>query len=69
MQEFVLHVTGMMCPHCEASVKKCLEVFPEVAEVIPNHQENKVVLYLNSELVHLEEMKQAVTKAGYQVTD
>lgn len=70
MQEVILHVTGMMCPHCEATVKKCLEIFPEVEQAIPNCQENKVVLYINeNNLANLEGMKQAIVKAGYQVED
>ncbi|MDE6004868.1 MAG: heavy-metal-associated domain-containing protein [Oscillospiraceae bacterium] len=68
MQEFVLQVTGMMCPHCEANVKKCLEALPEIVQAVPNHQENKVVIQANSNL-NLEEVKQAICKAGYQVLD
>ena len=68
MQELVLQVTGMMCPHCEANVKKCLEALPEVEKAVPNHQENKVMLYLNHDF-NLETIKQAIIQAGYQVAD
>ena len=63
----ILHVEGMMCPHCEATVKKCLEAFPEVGQAEASHEENKVVIHLTGTLTHLEEMKQAITDKGYQV--
>ncbi|MDE6088243.1 MAG: heavy-metal-associated domain-containing protein [Oscillospiraceae bacterium] len=66
MQEFVLCVDGMMCPHCEASVKKTLETFPEVQEAVPDREKKHVTLRLQAELTHLDEMKQALVKAGYQ---
>ena len=66
MQEFVLCVNGMMCPHCEASVKKTLEAFPEVQEAVPDREKKQVTLHLQAELTHLDEMKQALVKAGYQ---
>ncbi|MBD5143927.1 MAG: heavy-metal-associated domain-containing protein [Ruminococcus sp.] len=68
MQELILQVTGMMCPHCEASVKKCLEALPEVEKAVPNHQKNKVALYFKQDL-NLETIKQAINQAGYQVVD
>lgn len=66
MQEFVLHVDGMMCPHCEASVKRTLENFPEVQEAVPDREAKQVTLRLEGEFTHLDEMKQALVKAGYQ---
>lgn len=66
MQEFVLRVDGMMCPHCEASVKRTLEKFPEVREAVPDRENKQVTLRLEAELTHLDEMKQALEKAGYQ---
>lgn len=69
MQEIILKVEGMMCPHCEASVRKCLEAFPKVEEAVPSYQHKQVVLRLNAELneQELTELKQAVVRAGYQV--
>ncbi len=69
MQELTLRITGMMCPHCEANVKKCLEAFPKVEEAVPSHTENQAVLKLNAELTaqELDQLKKAVTDAGYQV--
>ena len=35
-----LKIEGMMCEHCEASVKKALEALPFIISAIPNHSEN-----------------------------
>ncbi len=35
-----LKIEGMMCEHCEASVKKALEALPFITSAIPNHSEN-----------------------------
>ncbi|MBR1528650.1 MAG: cation transporter [Oscillospiraceae bacterium] len=71
MQELTLKINGMMCPHCEASVKKTLEAFPKIAEAVPSHTENQAVLKLNAELTgqELAAIKQAITEAGYQPAD
>ena len=66
-REYLMQIEGMMCPHCEATVKKTLEAFPEVDSVTASHEKNQAVLYLNSDLKHLAEMKQAVTEKGYTV--
>ncbi|MBE6876615.1 MAG: heavy metal translocating P-type ATPase [Ruminococcus sp.] len=66
-QTYTLRIEGMMCPHCEATVQKCLEAFPEVEKVTASHEDGTAVIYLNSSLQHLDEMKQAVTEKGYPV--
>ena len=42
--ELTLHIKGMMCGHCEATVKNCLEAFPEVEEAIVSHEAGAAVL-------------------------
>lgn len=59
----------MMCPHCEATVKKTLEQFPEIASAEPSHEKGTAILHLNSELSHLEEIKTAIADKGYSVID
>ena len=61
-----LHIKGMMCGHCEATVKKCLEAFPEVDEAIVSHTEGTAVVKLNAP-ADLAALKKAVTEQGYQV--
>lgn len=67
MQSATLHITGMMCPHCEATVKKCLEKFPEVVSAEPSHEKGTAVLKLNGRLEHADEMKKALSEKGYEL--
>lgn len=64
---YTLMIEGMMCPHCEATVKKCLEEFDEVQEVNASHENGTAVLTLSGELIHLDEMKKAIADKGYKV--
>ena len=34
-----IKIEGMMCPHCEARVKKALEALPGVTEAVASHEE------------------------------
>lgn len=60
-----IKVNGMMCPHCEAHVKKALEALDFVVEAKPSHKENKVVL-VTSGNVDMAAVKAAVAGAGYE---
>ncbi|MBR4320165.1 MAG: heavy-metal-associated domain-containing protein [Oscillospiraceae bacterium] len=71
MQEFTLKIEGMMCPHCEANVKKHLEAFPIVDEVTASHTLKQAILKLNAQPSEQDfaDFKKAVADAGYQVID
>ena len=62
----ILKVEGMMCPHCEAHVKKALEALAGVEEALPSHEKGEVVLTLSAEISH-EILKETVEKEGYKV--
>ena len=62
-----MQITGMMCPHCEARVKKALEAIDGVTEAIPNHETKSAVLTLSHE-VDDASLKAAVEAEGYEVT-
>ena len=64
--ELTLHIKGMMCGHCEATVKNCLEAFPEVKEAIVSHEAGTAVLKLNAQ-PNLSALKKAIKEKGYQV--
>lgn len=64
--QVTLHIKGMMCSHCEAMVKKCLEAFPEVDEAVVSHTEGTAVVSLNAP-ADLAALKKAVTEQGYKV--
>ena len=52
-------IEGMMCGHCEATVKKALEAFPQVDEAVVSKDSGTAVLTLNAE-VDEAEIKKAI---------
>ena len=44
--EKTMKIEGMMCPHCEARVKKTLEDMAQVAEAVVSHVEGTAVVKL-----------------------
>ena len=67
MMEKTLNITGMMCGHCEARVKKALEAVDGVAEAIVSHEKGTAVVKLSKEVPD-EVLKEAVTAQDYEVT-
>ena len=59
-------IEGMMCPHCEARVKKTLEALPQVQEAQVNWQEGTAVVTLQ-EKVDDSILKNAVEAQDYPV--
>jgi len=66
MKEITLKVQGMMCAHCEARVKKCLEEIPGVESAVVSHEAGTAVVTA-SENVPESAMREAVTAQGYEV--
>ena len=64
--EVTVKIEGMMCPHCEAHVKKALEEIDGVVLAVPSHEKNEAIVTLNKE-VPLETLHKAITEAGYKV--
>ena len=62
-----LTIKGMMCGHCEATVKKALEALPGVQSADVSHEKGAAVVELNAE-VSDETLKQAVEEKDYEVT-
>ena len=48
--EKTMKIEGMMCGHCEARVKKCLEALPEVITAMVSHEAGTAVVTFNSEV-------------------
>ncbi len=61
-----LLVEGMMCPHCEARVKKALEAVDGVSEAVASHEKGTAVVTL-SHPVEDSVLKQAVEAQDYTV--
>ena len=64
--EKTMKIKGMMCKHCEARVKACLEALPEVSEAVVNHKKNSAVVTLNAEIAD-EVLAKTVSDQGYEV--
>lgn len=61
-----MKIKGMMCGHCEARVKKCLEALPQVEEALVSHEEGSALVTLNAAISD-EELKKAVEAQDYEV--
>lgn len=63
----VLQIEGMMCGHCEARVKKCLEQLPDVKEAIVSHTEGTAIVSFDAP-VDNEVLVKTVEAQDYKVT-
>lgn len=61
-----MKIEGMMCGHCEARVKKCLEALDQVAEASVSHETGTAVVTLNAEIGD-DVLKKAVEEQDYKV--
>lgn len=64
MMKKTIKIEGMMCGHCEARVKKCLEELPEVTEAAVSHENGTATLTLNAEISD-DILKKTVEDQGY----
>lgn len=65
--EKTMEITGMMCGHCEARVKKALEAVAGVAEAEVSHEQGTACVKLDQEVAD-EILKKAVEEQDYTVT-
>lgn len=66
MEKKKINIEGMMCAHCEARVKACLEALPEVDKASVSHKKNNAVLKLNANLSD-DVLKKTIEDAGYNI--
>lgn len=66
--EKLMRIEGMMCPHCEARVKKCLEEISGVKEADVSHETGSALVKLNEDIAD-EILKNIVEAQGYSVTE
>lgn len=64
--EKTMKIEGMMCPHCETTVKKTLEAIDGVESAEVSHEKGSAVLTM-SKNVEDSVLKKAVEDAGYTV--
>lgn len=68
VMEITMKIEGMMCPHCEAHVKKALEGVAEVREAIVNHKDGTAIVTLDADAAPVT-LKKAVEEQGYKVIE
>ena len=61
-----MKIEGMMCGHCEARVKKCLEELPEVTSAAVSHESGSAVVTLSAP-VDDSVLKKTVEDQDYKV--
>lgn len=61
-----MKIEGMMCGHCEAAVKKCLEELPEVEAAEVSHESGTAVVTVTSEISD-DILKKTVEDKDYKV--
>ena len=66
--EKTIKIEGMMCPHCEATVKKTLEELDGVTQAVASHEKGTAVVTLEKD-VSFETLKKAVEDKGYTVIE
>ncbi len=64
--EKTMKIEGMMCGHCEARVKKCLEALDGVTEATVSHEAGTAVVKLSGEVSN-ETLTKAVEEQDYKV--
>ena len=62
-----IQIEGMMCGHCEATVKKALEELKNVQNAEVSHEKGTAIVTLTGE-VNDKTIKNAIKAAGYKVT-
>ena len=62
-----MHIEGMMCGHCEATVKKALEALPEVTSAEVSHEAGTAVVTSSTEVAG-DVLKKTVEEKDYKVT-
>ena len=64
--ETVIKVEGMMCTHCKARVESVCKALPDVSDAVVDLQEKRVTVTGSASA---EELKKAITEAGYEVIE
>lgn len=64
MSQVVLNVEGMMCPHCEASVKKAIEAMASGVEAVADHNANTVTITGGQDITDAD-YKKVIEENGY----
>lgn len=67
-KSMIIKIEGMMCPHCEARVKKLLESIDGVESAVASHVNGTAEVVLSKD-VDIATLKQAIENDGYDVVE
>ena len=62
----VIHVNGMMCPHCKATVEKVCKAVPGTLDAVVDLEAKQVTVTGEADLAAIQA---AITAAGYEVVE
>ena len=62
----IIHVKGMMCPHCKARVESVCKELPGVTDAVVDLEKKQVTVTGSASR---EAISEAITMAGYEVVD
>lgn len=68
LMQKTMKIEGMMCPHCEAAVKKALEALEGVEAAEVSHEAGTAIVSMSAEVADAA-LKEAVEAKDYKVTD
>ena len=66
--EMTIKVEGMMCPHCEAHVKKALEEMEGVSAAVADHKTGTATVTLSAP-VEESALRAVIEAQGYKTLD
>lgn len=68
--ETTVHIKGMTCPSCAASVERELKKFPQVSKVSINLRQNTATIeWKAGQSLPRDQIKNAVENAGYRIDE
>lgn len=68
--ETKVHIKGMTCPSCAASVERALKALPQVAKVTISLKQNTATIAMKEgQNLSQSQIKHAIEKAGYSVDE
>ena len=68
-ESIILQVTGMKCGGCENNLNRTLSTLPGVVRVQASHQHQQVDIEFDPEQISLDDIEDAISAAGFSVTD
>lgn len=64
--ETLFNVNGMSCPHCKGAVEKAIKGMTGISDAVVNLEKGHVTVIFDESQVTVDQIKEAVRKAGYQ---